>query len=198
MLRKVSSFFYAVSKEMHVSLLNVKNVKEKEKTKALAAAKEVPENTRRAKLLENYSRSSQLRKQRRLEESQNAREIDPRTAAIDDITLDMIDEEPQRVKRNQYARPKNWDTIAEHYGQWGKKNTVRASPNVFADRTSRSFDQALRQWSKDFNSKVPSKAYSPHRAPAYGNIIGLLLLANASNIYNISEESRYSRRYANM
>ena len=131
MLRKVSSFFDAVPKEMHVSLLNVENVKEKEKTKALAAAKEVSENTKRAKLLENYNRSSQLRKQRRLEESQNAREIDPGTAAVDDVTLDMIDEELQRVKRkrNQYARPKNWATIAEHYGQWGSNNTIRAFPN---------------------------------------------------------------------
>ena len=102
------------------------------------------------------------------------------------------------MKRNQYARPKNWDTIAEHYGQWGKKNTIQAFPNEFADRTSRSIDQALWQWSKDFNSKVPSKAYSPHRAPAYGNIIDLLLLANASDIYNISEECRYFKRYANM
>ena len=39
MLRNVSSFFDAVSKEMHVSLLNAENVKEKDKTKALAAAK---------------------------------------------------------------------------------------------------------------------------------------------------------------
>ena len=46
-----------------------------------------------------------MRKQRRLEESQNAREIDPRTAAIDDVTLDMIDEEPQRVKRRGIDTP---------------------------------------------------------------------------------------------
>ena len=84
-----------------------------------------------------------MRKQRRLEDSQNAREFDPETAAIDDITLDMIDEEPQRVqkKRNQYARPKNWETIAEYYGQWGKNSTIRAFPNEFADRTNRSIDQ---------------------------------------------------------
>ena len=120
-----------------------------------------------------------MRKQRRLEESQNAREIDPGTAAVDDVTLDMIDEELQRVKRkrNQYARPKNRDTIPEHYGRGDKKNTIRAFPNEFGDRTSRSIDQALRQWSEDFSSKVLSKAYSPHRAPAYGNIIDLLLLA---------------------
>ena len=61
-----------------------------------------------------------MRKQRRLEDSQNAREFDPETAAIDDITLDMIDEEPQRVqkKRSQYARPKNWETIAEYYERY--------------------------------------------------------------------------------
>ena len=111
-MREVSSFFPAVSKELHVSLSNVENVKEIKKMKVLAAAKEVSENVKRAKILENYNSCNQLRTQRRLEDSQNAREFDPETAAIDDITLDMIDEEPQRVqkKRNQYARPRNWDT----------------------------------------------------------------------------------------
>ena len=145
MMRNVSSFFPAVSKDLHVSLSNVENVKERERMKVLAAAKEVSENVKRAKVLENYENSNQLKKQRRLEDSQNAREFDPETAAIDDITLDMIDEEPQRVqkKRNQYARPKNWETIAEYYGQWGKNSTIRAFPNEFADRTKRSIDQAL-------------------------------------------------------
>ena len=108
-MREVSSFFPAVSKELHVSLSNVENVKEMKKMKVLAAAKGVSENVKRAKILENYNSSNQLRKQRRLEDRQNAREFDPETAAIDDITLDMIDEEPQRVqkKRNQYARPRN-------------------------------------------------------------------------------------------
>ena len=157
-MRKVSSFFPAVSKDLHVSLSNVENVKEREKMKVLAAAKEVSENVKRAKILENYESSNQLRKQRRLEDRQNAREFDPETAAIDDITLDMIDEEPQRVqkKRNQYARPKNWDIIADHYGHWGKNSTILAFPNEFVDRTNRSIDQALRKWSKDFNRKVPS------------------------------------------
>ena len=74
--------------------------------KVLAAAKEVSENVKRAKILENYNSSNQLRLQRRLEDSQNAREFDPGTAATDEISLDMIDEVPQRVqkKRNQYAR----------------------------------------------------------------------------------------------
>ena len=36
MLRKVSSFFPAVSKELHVLLSNVENVKEMEKMKVLA------------------------------------------------------------------------------------------------------------------------------------------------------------------
>ena len=72
---KVSSFFAAVSKDLHVSLSNVENVKEKEKMKVLA---------------ENYNSSNQLRKQRRLEDSQNAREFDPETAAIDVITLDIF------------------------------------------------------------------------------------------------------------
>ena len=77
MMRKVSSFFPAVSKDLHVSLSNVENVKEREKMKVLAAAKEVSENVKRAKILENYESSNQLRKQRRLEDSQNAREFDP-------------------------------------------------------------------------------------------------------------------------
>ena len=75
-MRKVSSFFPAVSKDLHVSLSNVENVKEKEQMKVLAAAKEVSENVKRAKILENYESSNQLRKQRRLEDSQNAREFD--------------------------------------------------------------------------------------------------------------------------
>ena len=54
----------------------MENVNEKEKTKALAAAKEVTENVKRARILENYNRSNQVRKRRRLEYSQNAREID--------------------------------------------------------------------------------------------------------------------------
>ena len=87
---KVSSFFPAVSKDLHISLSNVENVKEKEKMKVLAAAKEVSENVKRAKILENYDSSNQLRKQRRLEDSQNAREFDPETAAIDVITLDIF------------------------------------------------------------------------------------------------------------
>ena len=87
---KVSSFFAAVSKNLHVSLSNVENVKEKEKMKVIAAAKEVSENVKRAKILENYDSSNQLRKQRRLEDSQNAREFDPETAAIDVITLDIF------------------------------------------------------------------------------------------------------------
>ena len=93
-MRKVSSFFPAVSKELHVSLSIVENVKEMKKMKVLAAAKGVSENVKRAKILENYNSCNQLRKQRRLEDRQNAREFDPETAAIDDITLDMIDEEP--------------------------------------------------------------------------------------------------------
>ena len=87
---KVSSFFPAVSKDLHISLSNVENVKEKENMKVLAAAKEVSENVKRAKILENYNSSNQLRKQRRLEDSQNAREFDPETAAIDIITLDIF------------------------------------------------------------------------------------------------------------
>ena len=76
MLRKFSAYLDAVSKEVHVSLSNVENVKEKEKNKALAADIEVSENVKRAKILENYNRSNHFRKQRRLEDSQNAREID--------------------------------------------------------------------------------------------------------------------------
>ena len=57
MSRKFSSFFDAVSKELHASLSNVENVKEKETTKASAADKEVSENVKRAKILENYNRS---------------------------------------------------------------------------------------------------------------------------------------------
>ena len=87
---KVSSFFPAVSKDLHISLSNVENVKEIKKMKVLAAAKEVSENVKRAKILENYDSSNQLRKQRRLEDSQNAREFDPETAAIDIITLDIF------------------------------------------------------------------------------------------------------------
>ena len=79
-----------MSKDLHVSLSNVENVEEKEKMKVLAAAKEVSENVERAKILENYNSSNQLRKQRRLEDSQNAREFDPETAAIDVITLDIF------------------------------------------------------------------------------------------------------------
>ena len=107
--------------------------------KVLAADKEVSENVKRAKILENYNSSNQLRMQRRLEDSQNAREFDPGTAATDEISLDMIDEVPQRVqkKRNQYGRLKNWDTIAEYYGQWGKNSTILAFPNEFADRTNK-------------------------------------------------------------
>ena len=90
MMIKVSSFFAAVSKDLHVSLSNVENVKEKEKMKVLAAAEEVSENVKRAKILENYDSSNQLRKQRRLEDSQNAREFDPETAAIDVITLNIF------------------------------------------------------------------------------------------------------------
>ena len=62
MLRKISSFSPAVSKELHVSLSNVDNVKEMEKMKALAAAKEVSENVKKAKILEIYNGSNQLRK----------------------------------------------------------------------------------------------------------------------------------------
>ena len=94
MMRKVSSFFPAVSKDLHVSLSNVENVKEREKMKVLAAAKEVSENVKRAKILENYESSNQLTKQRRLEDSQNARGATKKPAA------DMIDEEPQRVQKN--------------------------------------------------------------------------------------------------
>ena len=53
MMRKVSSFFPAVSKELHVSLSNVEIVKEMEKMKVVAVAKEVSENVKRAKILEN-------------------------------------------------------------------------------------------------------------------------------------------------
>ena len=66
MMRKVSSFFPVVSKDQYVSLSNVENVKEREKMKVLAAAKEVSENVKRAKILENYESSNRLRKQRRL------------------------------------------------------------------------------------------------------------------------------------
>ena len=52
-MRKVSSFFAAVSEDLHVSLSNVENVKEKEKMKVLSAAEEVSENVKRAKILEN-------------------------------------------------------------------------------------------------------------------------------------------------
>ena len=79
-----------MSKDLHVSLSNVENVEEKEKMKVLAAAKEVSENVERAKILENYNSSNQLRKQRWLEDSQNAWEFDPETAAIDVITLDIF------------------------------------------------------------------------------------------------------------
>ena len=68
MLRKVSSFFPAVSKEQHVSLSKVESVREMKKTKALAATKEVSENGKKAMILENYNRSNQLRKQRQLED----------------------------------------------------------------------------------------------------------------------------------
>ena len=54
----------------------MESVKEKEKIKAVAAAREVSENLKRANILENYNRSNHLRKQKRLEDSQNAREID--------------------------------------------------------------------------------------------------------------------------
>ena len=57
MMRKVSSFFPAVSKDLHVSLSNVENVKEKEKIKVLAAAKEVSENVKRAKIQIYYGGS---------------------------------------------------------------------------------------------------------------------------------------------
>ena len=48
MLPKLSSFFQVVFKEMHVSLSNVESVREKEKSKALAAAKKISEDLKRA------------------------------------------------------------------------------------------------------------------------------------------------------
>ena len=57
----------------------MESVKEKKKMKAVAAAKEASENVKRANILENYNRSNHWRKQWRLEDSQNAREIDLRS-----------------------------------------------------------------------------------------------------------------------
>ena len=51
--------------------------------KVLAAAKEVSsENVKGAKILENYESSNQLTKQRRLEDSQNARGATKKTLRI--------------------------------------------------------------------------------------------------------------------
>ena len=108
--------------------------------------------------------------------SSNKRREDPVLETIEDICCDAA---PAVINHNKWTlleRPKNWEIIAEYYGQWGKYKTIPAFPDELAYRSERSSDQALRAWLLDFRAK---KSFSNinKSAPAYGFDIDQLLFA---------------------
>ena len=103
---------------------------------------------------------------------------DPVKEMIDNICCEeRLPKKSSRKKRKLPERPENWLIIAEHYSQWGMRNTIRNFPAEFAERTSRSADQALRIWLADLKANKLQSAVNS-RAAAYGNPIDLLLIKN--------------------
>jgi hypothetical protein len=56
------------------------------------------------------------------------------------------------LTEDEEDRPNNWEIIALHYAQLGKKNTIRSFQDQLGARRERSADQALRQLSLDLKS----------------------------------------------
>ena len=151
---------------------------EKERYREEMVKKEAADEAQRIK--HQRQTATLRRKHAEVEEkrAENCRRIDPVRQMIDNICCE--ESQPKKLsrkKRKTLDRPENWAIIAEHYGQWGMRNTIRNFHTELGDRTSRSADQALRAWLADLKAnKLPSPVDS--RAPAYGNPIDLIMLEN--------------------
>ena len=134
MMREVSSYFAPVSKQMHLGLQHVANIKDKEKNsrdkeimEAKIEARKVEKKASSARVLAKYNRANELRKSGR----QAITVDDPVKWYIDEIICDELVEEESdepmvKKTRKQFSRPKNWAVIAEFYGQWGKNRTMKS------------------------------------------------------------------------
>ena len=103
--------------------------------------------------------------------------VDPNIAMIEEFDIAGEDDEAiqKPPRRKQLNRPKNWEVIAEFYGQWGKRAAMRQFEEQLSDRSYRSIEQALVVWLEDFRAKKHSGNVGL-KAPSYGNKIDLLLL----------------------
>ena len=175
-MKKVSTFFSVVSKEMHAARSIVSNLIDDERAAARREAKAKADKAKSDRILEANARYNEIRKRKREEAKAAGLLVDPVLDAIDNIFLDVAEPEVADKKvRVQFSRPKNWAVIAEFYGQWEKSKTLMVFQEEFEGRSDRSADQALRQWLVDFRSQ--KLIIASNRAPAYGTAIDNLLLA---------------------
>ena len=176
MMKKVSTIFPVVSKEMHAARSLVSNLIDDERAAARKEAKAKADKAKSERILEENARYNEIRKRKRDEAKAAGLLVDPVLDAIDNIFLEVAEPEIVDKKvRVQFSRPKNWTVIAEFYGQWGKSKTLMAFKEEFEGRSDRSADQALRQWLVDLRSKKLNIV--SNRAQAYGSAIDNLLLA---------------------
>ena len=105
--------------------------------------------------------------------------VDPNIAMIEEFDIAGEDDEAiqKPPRRKQLNRPKNWEVIAEFYGQWGKRAAMRQFEDQLSDRSYRSIEQALVVWLEDFRAKKHNGNVGL-KAPSYGNKIDLLLLVD--------------------
>ena len=175
MMRNVNSYFKVVSPEMRACMIAVNELNEKEKSNARLAAKVALDKDR---ILASYAKSNEVRKKRRLDKADDpalaVAPVDPDVEAIESIVSEEHEERVRVEKRVFNVGRLNWRVIAEHYGQWGKHNTIRVFSNELEHRTKRSVNQAPKQWLEDFLSQ--RLVVGVRKAPAYGNDIDIKLL----------------------
>ena len=131
------------------------------------------------RIREGYARANELRKNKPIEEALIPEVfVDPNIAMIEELDIAGEDDEAiQKPRRKQLNRPKNWEVIAEFYGQWGERAAMRLFEDQLSDRSYRSIEQALVVWLEDFRAKKQNGNVGL-KAPSYGNKINLLLLVD--------------------
>ena len=171
-MKNISSYFPVQSKKVHLLLAQLENARDIEEAEEKAAIAEAVEDRRKASSECRQAAHDDALRRRALGD----RKVDPVMDFIDGICCDErpSDSASQKMKRKTTDRPNNWEIIALHYAQWGKKNTIQSFQEELGGRSERSADQALRQWSSDLKSKKSNVINS--RGPVYGNEIDLLLI----------------------
>ena len=181
-MRSIGTYFKVVDADEHRIIEELRSLRERKRKEADDRTAADAAKAKSIRIREGYARANELRKNKTIEEALIPQVlVDPNIAMIENFDIVGEDDEAvaaeQKPRRKQLYRPKNWEVIAEFYGQWGKRAAMKQFGEQLSDRSFRSIEQALVVWLEDFRAQKHNTNVG-NRAPSYGNRIDLLLLGD--------------------